>query len=157
METFSLPNMVKLLLTSLIVAFFMTLGYGQNGQIEITQLVIPDSASINSTIPVSGYFKNIGSTVFTGELGLHVQVQDDPSSGIGLYYSSDVYQIDTYSLQPGEQVYFTTEINMVSSIFNQDSKDVIIIFPRSGNDVDLQNGFAKEVQVTPPPNTVGGN
>jgi len=151
MKIISLLNMVKTIITTLIVAFSLTLGYSQNAQIKITQLSIQDIVVINSATPVTGYFKNESNTVFTGDLGIHVHVKDDPTSGAGQYYSSEVYHIGTYTLQPGEEVFFSTSINIVSSIFKPNSKDVIIIFPRTGNEVDYQNGLTREVEVTPQP------
>ena len=140
-------NLFKGILTALVVLLFSTVGWSQGASIQLVDVFIPDTVTLNSTIIISGKFKNSGTTHYNGSLGLHLQVKDDVFSGPGTYYSSDIQSVGNYSLQPGQEASFTATVHVVQSLFKI-QKDVVIIFPKIGNEISPSNpSYQKEVEL----------
>ncbi len=128
--------LLKCLSLGLFLLIFSTNGSSQSTDIQLIELNIPNSISVNSLVTITGKYKNVGNTTYSGSLGLHLHVKDDENSGVGKYYSSETHSVGFFTLQPNEEAVFSAQIYVMESLFNAISKDIIIIFPKVGNETN---------------------
>ncbi len=128
-----MPRSLYIFLILLLIQIGTSEVYAQSSQIEIADLVFPDTVSANTNFVVSGYFQNVGDADFVGSLDLVIETSSGFSGGQASFATSD-QSLSNVSLSPGEQIYFTTTLYTTTTSTSSIS-NIAIVFPRVNNTV----------------------
>lgn len=147
-----MPRIIFIFLTLLTIQIGTSEVYAQSSnplpQVEIVSLVFPDSTLANTPFIVSGYFQNTGNTEYNGSLGLAIETSSGFSGGQASFLASDP-SLDNVSLNPGEQLYFTTSV-VSSTTTTGSTENIAIVFPKIGNTVCTFSPIIKNLVIVNP-------
>jgi len=102
-------------------------------QIEIVDLVFPDTTTANTTFVISGYFRNTGNVVFNGSLDVVIETTSGFSGGQASFVTGP--GVGSVHLNPGDLLYFTTAVVSSTTNTTGTTENIAIVFPRANNTV----------------------
>lgn len=117
-------------------------------QVEIVNLMLPDTSVANTPFIVSGYFQNTGDVEFNGSLSIYIETSSGFSGGQASFLTSDS-SLDNVSLNPGDQLYFTTSVvstTTTTGLLNS----IAIVFPKIGDTVCTFSPIIKNLVIKNP-------
>jgi len=116
-----------------------------SSQIEIVNLVFPDSTVANSYFTISGTFVNTGDEEFNGDLGIEIETSNGFTGSSSLFLTGDSHYTNV-SLNPGEQFYFTTGVTSATTTPGS-TENIAIVFPKINNSVNTMSPVIKNLVI----------
>ncbi|MEM7105947.1 MAG: hypothetical protein AAF502_22620 [Bacteroidota bacterium] len=114
-----------------------------HAQVQLETLNVPSEVTMYSTMEISGTFKNTGTSVYFGPVGIDVEIMDNPGSSDSHF---EPLFLTTQTLQPGEEYHFTQTVAVTPDKFAVNGYDIVIIYPLVVN-INPQNSSPQTFSV----------